>query len=78
MYYLGRGVDPDCRVEQYVVTQLLQQQNAILQVAKVPGKGQYDVQDRPCHMYVGRLENKVQDRTVTRSEKIPLMWTAER
>lgn len=31
--YLGRGMDPDGRVEQNVVTQLLEEQDAILQVA---------------------------------------------
>lgn len=40
--YLGRGVDPDGGVEQNVVTQLLEQQDAILQIAKVSGEGQDD------------------------------------
>lgn len=56
--YLGRGMDPDGRVEQNVVTQLLEQQDAILQVAKVSGKGQHNVQDGPRHMHFGRLENR--------------------
>ena len=56
--YLGRGIDPDGRVEQNVVTQLLEQQDAILQVAKVSGKGQHDVQDGPRHMHLGRLEHR--------------------
>lgn len=56
--YLGRGMDPDGRVEQNVVTQLLEQQNAILQVAKVSGKGQHNVQDGPRHMHLGRLEHR--------------------
>lgn len=60
-YYLGRGMDPDGRVEQNVVTQLLEQQDAILQIAKVSGKGQHDVQDRPCHVYLGRLERRQED-----------------
>lgn len=60
-YYLCRGMDPDGRVEQNVVTQLLEQQDAILQIAKVSGKGQHDVQDGPCHVYLGRLERKGED-----------------
>lgn len=31
--YLGRGMDPNGRVEQNVVAQLLEQQDAVLQVA---------------------------------------------
>lgn len=61
-HYLGRGMDPDGRVEQNVVTQLLEQQDAILQVAKVSGKGQHNVEDRPRHMYFGRLEYRQGDR----------------
>lgn len=61
-YYLGRGMDPDGRVEQNVVTQLLEQQDAILQVAQVSGKGQHNVQDGPCHVYLGRLEHRQGDR----------------
>lgn len=38
--YLGGGVDPDGGVEQNVVAQLLEQQDAILQIAKVSGEGQ--------------------------------------
>lgn len=60
-YYLGGGMDPDGRVEQNVVTQLLEQQDAILQIAKVSGKGQHDVQDGPCHVYLGRLECRQED-----------------
>lgn len=56
--YLGRGMDPDGGVEQNVVTQLLEQQDAILQVAKVSGKGQRNVQDGPRHMHLGRLEHR--------------------
>lgn len=59
--YLGRGVDPDGRVEQNVVTHLLEQQDAILQVAKVSGKGQHNVQDGPRHMHLGRLEHRQGD-----------------
>ena len=51
-------MDPDGRVEQNVVTQLLEQQDAILQVAKVSGKGQHDVQDGPRHVHLGRLEHR--------------------
>lgn len=58
MCYLGRGMDPDGRVEQNVVTQLLEQQDPILQVAKVSGKGQYNVQDGPRHMHLGRLAQR--------------------
>lgn len=54
--YLGRGMDPDGGVEQNVVTQLLEQQDAILQVAKVSGKGQHNVQDGPRHMDLGGLQ----------------------
>lgn len=61
-YYLGRGMDPDGRVEQNVVTQLLEQQDAILQVAQVSGKGQHNVQDGPRHVYLGRLEHRRGDR----------------
>lgn len=53
LWYLGSGMDPDGRVEQNVVTQLLEQQDAILQVAKVSGKGQHNVQDGPRHMHLG-------------------------
>lgn len=60
--YLGRGMNPDGRVEQNVVTQLLEQQDAILQVAKVSGKGQHNVQDRPRHMHLGRLEHRQVDK----------------
>lgn len=60
--YLGRGMDPDGRVEQNVVTQLLEQQDAILQVAKVSGKGQHNVQDGPRHMHLGRLEHRQGDK----------------
>ena len=52
-------MDPDGRVEQNVVTQLLEQQDAILQVAKVSGKGQNNVQDGPRHVNLGRLEHSV-------------------
>lgn len=49
-------MDPDGGVEQNVVTQLLEQQDAILQVAKVSGKGQHNVQDGPRHMDLGGLQ----------------------
>lgn len=62
MCYLSRGMDPDGRVEQNVVTQLLEQQDPILQVAKVSGKGQYNVQDRPRHMHLGRLAQREGDK----------------
>lgn len=55
-------MDPDGRVEQNVVTQLLEQQDAILQVAQVSGKGQRDVQDGPCHVHLGRLKHRRGDR----------------
>lgn len=51
-------MDPDGRVEQNVVTQLLEQQDAILQVAKVSGEGQDNVLDGPRHMHLGRLEHR--------------------
>lgn len=54
--YLGRGVDPDGRVEQNVVTQLLEEHDAILQIAQVSGKGQHDVQDGPRHVHLGGLQ----------------------
>lgn len=56
--YLGRGMDPDGGVEKNVVAQLLEQQDAVLQVAKVPGKGQDNVQDGPRHVHLGRLEDR--------------------
>lgn len=55
-------MDPDGRVEQNVVAQLLEQQDAILQVAKVSGKGQDNVQDGSRHMHLGRLERRQGDR----------------
>lgn len=55
-------MDPDGRVEQNVVTQLLEQQDAILQVAKISGKGQYNVQDGPRHMHLGRLVHREGDK----------------
>lgn len=55
-------MDPDGGVEQNVVTQLLEQQDAILQVAKVSGKGQHNVQDRPRHMHLGWLERRQGDK----------------
>jgi hypothetical protein len=51
-------MDPDGRVEQDVVTQLLEQQDAVLQVAEVTGEGQHDVQDGPSHMHLGRLHRR--------------------
>lgn len=51
-------MDPDGRVEKNVVTQLLEQQDTILQVAKVSRKGQDNVQDRTRHMNLGRLEHR--------------------
>ena len=56
--YLGRGMDPDGRVEQDVVTQLLEQQDAVLQVAEVTGEGQHDVQHGPSNMHLGRLQRR--------------------
>lgn len=72
MCYLSRGMDPDGRVEQNVVTQLLEQQDPILQVAKVSGKGQYNVQDRPRHMHLGRLAQRE-----TRRHKVTQMEVRE-
>lgn len=59
--YLGRGMDPNSGIEKNVIAQLLEQQDAILYVAKVSGKGQHNVQDRLCHMYLGRLEHRQGD-----------------
>lgn len=59
--YLGRGMDPDGRVEQDVVTQLLEQQDAVLQVAEVTGEGQHDVQHGPSHMHLGRLQRREEE-----------------
>lgn len=59
--YLGRGMDPDGRVEQDVVTQLLEQQDAVLQVAEVTGEGQHDVQHGPSHMHLGRLQRRKEE-----------------
>lgn len=61
-YYLGRGMDPDGRVEQNVVAQLLEQHDAILQVAKVSGKGQHNVQNGPRHVHLGRLQCRQGDK----------------
>lgn len=60
--YLGRGMDPDGRVEHYVVAQLLEQQDAILQIAQVSGKGQHDVQDGSRHVHFGRLRHGGEDK----------------
>lgn len=57
-WYLGRGMDPDGRVEQNVVTQLLEKHDAILQIAQVSGKGQYDVQDGPRHVHLRGLQSR--------------------
>ena len=55
---LGRGVDPDGGVEEDVVTQLFEQHDAVLQVTQVAGEGQDDVQHRPRHVHLGRLDNR--------------------
>lgn len=55
-------MDPDGRVEQNVVAQLLEQHDAIMQVAKVSGKGQHNVQNRPRHMHLGRLQRRQGDK----------------
>lgn len=54
-------MDPDGGVEENVVTQLLEQQDATLQVAKVSGKGQNNVQDGTSHVHLGRLGHREGD-----------------
>ena len=49
-------MDPYGRIEQNVITQLFQQQDAIWQVAKVTSKGQEDVQHWSRHMNFRRLK----------------------
>lgn len=51
-------MDPDGRVEQNVITQLLEEHDAILQIAQVSGEGQHDVQDGPRHMHLGELQSR--------------------
>lgn len=51
-------MDPDGRVEQNVITQLLEEHDAILQIAQVSGEGQHDVQDGPCHVHLGELQSR--------------------
>lgn len=59
---LGRRVDPNGGVEQDVVAELFEQHDAVLQVAEVSGKGQYNVQDRPRHMNLGGLRQRVRNK----------------
>lgn len=58
-------MDPNGGVEQDVVAQLLEQHDAVLQVAEVSGKGQYNVQDRPRHVNLGGLREKHSQRKKT-------------
>lgn len=63
-------MDPDGRVEQNVVTQLLEEHDAILQIAQVSGKGQHDVQDGPRHMHLGGLQRRQGDSGATKEGHI--------
>lgn len=63
-------MDPDGRVEQNVVTQLLEEHDAILQIAQVSGKGQHDVQDGPRHVHLGGLRRRQGDSAATKEGHI--------
>lgn len=71
-------MDPDGWVEQNVVAQLLEQQDAILQVAQVSGEGQHDVQDRPRHVHLGELRRRQGRRQCRRSSSSTSNSTSSR
>ena len=71
-------MDPDDGVEQNVVTQLLEQQDAVLQVAQVSGEGQHDVQDGPRHVHLGRLEHRQRQRVGEAQQVSQYVWRKEK
>lgn len=56
--HLGRSVDPDSRVEQDVVTQLLEKRSAVAQAVQVLRKTEELLQHSPGDVHPGRLHNK--------------------